>query len=158
VNIVAFLVMLGAVVGAAAVGRAGSEPGVEQLERAIGERIDEIRHQHGLPGLERDPTLTEVAREYSCRMAEEDFFAHRAPSNGTVGDRVREAGREYRMVGENLAAAVNVPDPVATVVGGWMDSEGHRENILRAAFTHTGVGVCDAEPGYYVTQIFLRPR
>jgi uncharacterized protein YkwD len=52
---------------------------------------------------------------------------------------------------------VDVADPVAAAVQGWMKSRTHRDNILRREFTETGVGICRRDGSYYFTQLFLRP-
>jgi uncharacterized protein YkwD len=90
-------------------------------------------------------------------MAEKDFFAHVSPAGENVADRVREAGHPYVLVGENLAMMTNAPQPAQIAVQGWMESPGHRENILRRGFTETGVGVCREGRTYYFTQIFMHP-
>ncbi len=131
---------------------------IAAMEREVLRRINAIRQERGLQPLEPNDTLAAIARGYSCQMARQNFFSHTSPSGGTVADRVREAGIEYRLVGENLARNTNADQPVEVAVQGWMNSEGHRENILREAFTETGVGICRERDRYYFTQIFLQPR
>ena len=130
----------------------------QDLERAVVQEINAIRQKHRMPPLATDARLSAVAREYSCRMARESFVAHESPSGQTPADRVRAAGKDYRRIGENLAWNRNVHDPVTTAVRGRMQSTGHRENILRKAYTETGVGVCQSGPAFYFTEIFLQPR
>lgn len=129
-----------------------------QLENQAFAGVNEVRTEEGVPTLMPNPTLTEVARAYSCRMAQEDFFAHESPEGRDVSDRVNDAGVRYQMVGENLAKMVNVEDPAAAAVEGWMESPGHRENMLRKEYSETGMGVCRNGNAYYFTQIFLQPR
>ncbi len=131
---------------------------IAAIEREIVQRINDIRRQHGLQPLEVDQELARVAHDYSCRMARQDFFSHTGPDGGTVADRVREAGKEYRLVGENLARNTNAQQPAEVAVQGWMESPQHRENILRPGFTETGVGVCREGARYYFTQVFMQPR
>jgi uncharacterized protein YkwD len=147
-----------AVPGGAGTPPAGVPAEIAALEREVVERINAIRRERGLSALQANATLAQVARDYSCLMARRDFFSHTGPDGSTVADRVREVGVEYRLVGENLARNTNARQPVELAVQGWMDSEGHRENILRAAFTETGVGICREGDRYYFTQIFLQPR
>jgi len=144
----------------AAAGASNRNPAasVARLEGEVVERVNRIRTQRGLPPLQIDPELAALARAHSCRMARQGFFAHTSPSDGTVADRVREAGLEFRAVAENLARNANVPDPAAVAVEGWLQSEEHRDNLLRPTFTRTGVGACAGDPGHYFTQIFLEPR
>jgi len=131
---------------------------IAALEQEVVRRINAIRRERGLQPLATNDELGQIARDYSCLMAREDFFSHTGPAGGTVADRVREAGIAYRLVGENLARNTNAADPVAVAVQGWMDSPGHRENILREGFAETGVGACREGSRYYFTQIFLQPR
>ena len=133
-------------------------PAITELEQWVVARINEIRREHRLEPLEPTGALAQVAREYSCRMAQEDFFAHQSPSGGTVADRLRQADLHYRLVGENLARNTNAREPAEVAVAGWMDSPHHRENILRPGFSETGVGVCREGARYYFTQVFLQPR
>jgi uncharacterized protein YkwD len=128
-----------------------------RMEAEVVERINEIRREHGLQTLEPDERLTGIARSYSRLMGEKDFFSHTGPTGDSVADRVRVAGVSYRRVGENLFKSFNNPNPVPISVKGWMESPGHRGNILHPEYTHTGVGVWCGGKTCYFTQIFLRP-
>lgn len=132
---------------------------VASMERAVVDRINEIRAERGLPPLQPAADLGRIAREHSCRMAEHGSLSHIAPGGGTLRERIGQAGYEIVAGGENLAHSVNQADPVASAVQGWMKSAGHRDNILRREFSLTGVGVCRRDgSGHYFTQIFVRPR
>ncbi|CAA9552555.1 MAG: hypothetical protein AVDCRST_MAG88-877 [uncultured Thermomicrobiales bacterium] len=144
--------------GRAAPSPAATSSATAAMEREVVRRINDIRQERGLRPLEGHEQLAAIARDYSCRMAREDFFSHASPMGGTVADRAREAGVEYRLIGENLARNTNAAEPVEVAVQGWMDSAGHRENILREGFTETGVGICRADERYYFTQVFLQLR
>ncbi len=128
-----------------------------RLEREVEARINAVREEHGEDALEPNATLAAVAREYSCRMGTEGFFAHESPDGDTVDDRILQAGVGFRRVGENLAQLSGAANPGEFVVNGWMESEGHRENLLRPEYTETGVGVCQVDGALYFTQIFLLP-
>lgn len=130
---------------------------LEAMEQEASRRVNDIRREHGLPPFRIDPALTRAAREHSCRMARGKFLAHEAPDGRTVADRVRATGRRFRVLGENLAMNTDMDDPAATAVRGWLASPSHRDNLLHPEYTHTGLGVCAGRPGYYFTQIFLRP-
>ena len=142
-------------------GAAGSSHGageeIATMERAVVERVNEIRGKHGARPLDVDEALADIARDHSCRMARGGFFAHDAPGAGGIADRLRAAGKDFRAVGENLATNRNARDPVAAALSGWMKSPSHRRNILSEAYTETGVGICRGERGYYVTQVFVKP-
>lgn len=131
---------------------------IAQMEAKIRQRINEIRQERGLNSLQTNEPLAKVARAYSQQMAQKNFFSHTSPNGGTLTQRVSSVGISYRLVGENLFTSTNVPEPVSSAVQGWMDSSGHRENILRSGFTETGVGIWREGNTYYFTQLFMRPR
>jgi uncharacterized protein YkwD len=132
-------------------------PSIERMEADLVRRVNAARRERALTALKTDRALASAARAYSCRMAAERFLGHEAPDGSTLADRIRATGKPYRLLGENLAMNVNAADPVAAAVTGWMKSESHRENILRAEFTETGVGICRRDTRHYFTQLFLRP-
>jgi uncharacterized protein YkwD len=143
------------------------------VEAAIHERVNEIRRDRNRSTLAYDGDLAEIAAYYSRRMADEDFFAHTAPDGQTLLDRydrfgyecrVDTGGQRYVTGGENLAYTYAYV-PVRTeggvvsydgnetriahgIVEGWMNSPGHRENLLRPYWNREGIGVVlDAEDG-----------
>ncbi len=128
-----------------------------EMEALVYERINQIRQEEGLNPLQPNGPLAEVARQYSQRMAEEDFFGHISPAGDSPAQRVSAASISYWIVGENLFTSTNAPEPAPLAVQGWMDSPGHRENVLRSSFTETGVGVWQRDSTYYFTQLFMRP-
>ena len=72
-------------------------------------------------------------------------------------DRVKEAGYDYSWVGENVAYGQNTP--LSTIFQGWMDSKGHRENILRKEYEELGIGIAKNDKGeVYYTQVFGTPQ
>jgi uncharacterized protein YkwD len=127
------------------------------LEMRITQRVNDVRSSNGKGTLHHNVRLAEVARDYSRRMAEENFFAHTAPDGSTLGQRVSQNGIHYRLVGENLFMGRRLSSPVDSAVKGWLDSPGHRDNMLTDSFTQTGVGVWRAGDAYYATQLFLVP-
>ncbi|MBF2029839.1 MAG: CAP domain-containing protein [Oscillatoriales cyanobacterium C42_A2020_001] len=127
-----------------------------QMEAEVHQQINIIRQQQGLTTLKQNPKLAQVARNYSRRMAEQNFFAHTSPQGDTMVQRVRSAKIFYTLLGENLFTSTNIPQPAPVAVQGWMESQGHRENILRAEFRETGIGVWQRANTYYFTQLFLR--
>jgi stress response protein SCP2 len=114
------------------------------------------RGRAGLRALVFDPRLAAAAQAHSEHMAAAGFFAHESPDGRQAWDRVAAAGYQYAKVAENIAAGQ--PSP-AEVVAGWMDSPGHRKNILDSDVTQIGVGRADGGSyGVYWTQVFGRPR
>ncbi|MET8633915.1 CAP domain-containing protein [Streptomyces sp. NPDC057746] len=106
----------------------------------------------GLPPLAADPRLTAAAQAHSADMVTRDFYAHTSPEGREPWDRAAAAGSRHRAVGENIACGQRSP---TEVVRGWMNSPGHRANILKPAFTHLGVGFAGGgRAGTYWTQLF----
>lgn len=119
-------------------------------EKEVIRLVNEIRAQNGLPSLTYDWQLGRVARYKSQDMKSNRYFAHTSPVYGTPAQMIRSFGISYRSMGENIAKGQRTPK---AVVDGWMNSPGHRANILSASFTHIGVGyVAD---GHYWTQMFI---
>ncbi|MGW8633647.1 CAP domain-containing protein [Streptomyces sp. NPDC055793] len=106
----------------------------------------------GLRPLAVDAALTRAAQAHSADMVARDFYAHTDPDGGKPWDRAAAAGAARRTVGENIACGQR---SAADVVEGWMNSPGHRANILKADFTHIGVGLAGGgRAGTYWTQLF----
>ncbi|MEU6673524.1 CAP domain-containing protein [Streptomyces sp. NPDC046925] len=106
----------------------------------------------GLGPLSPDPLLTVAAQNHSADMIARAFYAHTSPDGGQPWDRASAAGSTHRSIGENIACGQRTP---AEVVDGWMNSPGHRANILKPSFTHLGVGFAGGgSAGTYWTQLF----
>ena len=105
-----------------------------------------------------EPRLAKVARSHSRDMAERGYFEHVSPEGRDVAERALRAGIRYRRIGENIAFNLGARRPARTAMEGWMESKGHRDNILEGRYTRTGVGVAlSAGGGLYFTQVFLLP-
>lgn len=118
--------------------------------------VNEERKSEGLNELTWCPALARSSQAHSDDMAARDYFEHASPEGGEVWDRAKEQGYNYSYVGENIAVGQR---SVKEVMVGWMDSKGHRENILNSNFTHLGyakaVGTFEGDTGYiYWTQNF----
>ena len=130
---------------------------IESLEQQCLDEVNRVRRRNGLQRLAFYEELLPVAREYSRRMAEQNFFSHDDPEGRSVKERVEDAAIKWRMVGENLAYSNGYVNPVAASLHGWMNSPGHRANILAPDFNLTAVGVWIREDGtVYFTEIFLK--
>jgi len=119
------------------------------------------RVAQGLPALVNQVSLDVAAQSYSAEMATGDFFSHTSPSGTQPWDRAAAAGYAYSSVGENIAAGYATPEEVVT---GWMNSPGHRANILNGTFTEIGAGFYRLTPDTgavnfqnYWTQVFGTP-
>ncbi len=126
-----------------------------ELARAQAEVVtltNRERARAGLPSLAVDPLLAAAAQAYSADMAARAFYSHTSPEGTQPWDRAAAAGSTRRSIGENIACGQRSP---AEVVEGWMNSPGHRANILKPAFTHLGIGFAGGGPaGTYWTQLF----
>lgn len=130
---------------------------IESLEQQCLDEVNQVRRNRKLARLDFYDHLLPVAREYSRRMAEERFFSHSDPDGRTVRERVDGADIRWRMVGENLAYSNGYINPVAASLHGWMDSPGHRRNILDPDFRLTAIGAwIDSDGTVYFTEIFLK--
>ncbi|KHF40811.1 CAP domain-containing protein [Halalkalibacter okhensis] len=109
-----------------------------------------IRTRHGLKPFEWAEDVSTVAYLHSKDMSENGYFSHTSPSYGEVADRFDRGEVPFMLAGENIAA--KYVDGLASVEG-WLNSEGHRVNLLHEEFTHLGVGVFRE----HYTQNFLTP-
>lgn len=130
---------------------------VEAWRAEILRLVNVERQRVGLLPVRHDAVLETQATQYACEMIHYDFFAHDNPVTGSsLRDRAEEFGYEFRIIGENLAAGQATPQQA---MADWMNSTGHRENILNEEFTELGVGVrTGGEYGIYWVQEFGRPR
>lgn len=100
---------------------------------------NEERTQRGLSALSTNDKLTRAAQRKVDDMFEKQYFAHESPTGKGAGDLAKNAGYEYTLVGENLALGNYEGDKA--LVEAWMNSPGHRENILTKKYTEIGVAV-----------------
>ena len=129
---------------------------IEALEMQCFNEVNRLRVAHGLNPLAFNEGLQRVARDYSRRMAEEKFFSHNDPGGNTVRERVSNVHIRWRVLGENLAYSNGYINPVAVSLTGWMDSPGHRRNLLDQMWRQTAIGVWISANGtVYFTEIFM---
>jgi uncharacterized protein YkwD len=120
--------------------------------------VNQERQIHQLPPLQEDSRLHDAALGHSEDMAQNNYFSHTSQDNRSPGDRITQAGYAWSTYGENIAAGYSTP---AAVVEGWMNSDGHRANILRSSFCDIGVGLAYSAASsyrYYWTQNFGRKQ
>ncbi|MFJ8605057.1 CAP domain-containing protein [Streptomyces shenzhenensis] len=127
----------------------------EELARSRADVVELTNRERGrarLAPLAVDPLLTAAAQAHSADMVARDFYSHTSPEGSQPWDRAAAAGSRRRTIGENIACGQR---SAAEVVEGWMNSPGHRANILKPDFTHIGVGfVGGGRTGTYWTQLF----
>ena len=127
-----------------------SDSGVSEYEKRVVELVNVERAKYGLSALKLNTELSAVARLKSQDMKDKNYFSHTSPTYGSPFDMMKKFGISFRTAGENIARGQRTPEEV---VNGWMNSEGHRANILNSSFTEIGVGyVAD---GNYWTQMFI---
>lgn len=123
---------------------------VQRYEQEVIRLVNEIRAENGLSALTYNWELSRVARYKSQDMKDNRYFSHTSPVYGSPFEMMRSFGIAYRSAGENIARGYATPQ---AVVNGWMNSSGHRANILNASFTQIGVGY--VAEGNYWTQMFI---
>ena len=123
---------------------------VLRYESEVVRLVNEERAKNSLKALEHDWQLSRVARYKSQDMKDNNYFAHQSPVYGSPFDMIKSFGISYRRAGENIAKGQKTPEDV---VRAWMNSQGHRANILNAQYTKIGVGY--VEGGNLWTQMFV---
>lgn len=127
-----------------------TDSNVRSFESEVVRLVNEIRVKNGLKQLTEDWELSRVARYKSQDMKDNHYFSHTSPVYGSPFDMIKNFGISYRRAGENIAKGQATPQ---AVVNAWMNSSGHRANILNASYTKIGVGYVDS--GRYWTQMFI---
>ncbi|MEP0546469.1 MAG: CAP domain-containing protein [Rhodothermales bacterium] len=132
------------------------------LERRVLREVNVVRDRHGHARLDADTALAALGRAHSDAMQRRGFFAHADPEGRRAADRARRASYPFRALGENLyrgrlydtvtrsrigdrtttSTLWHTPDALAAlVVQMWMESPGHRDNMLSTSFDYGGVGI-----------------
>jgi uncharacterized YkwD family protein/spore coat assembly protein SafA len=126
------------------------DKGVLDYETEVIRLVNEIRAKNGLAALKYNWELCRVARYKSQDMKDRGYFSHTSPTYGSPFQMMKSFGISYKTAGENIAMGYKTP---RAVVDGWMNSPGHRANILNSSFTEIGVGYVSG--GNYWTQMFI---
>ena len=116
--------------------------------------VNAERAKAGCKALSIDDKLMTAAQRHSQDQADHQNMSHTGSDGSNAGDRLDRVGYAWRTYGENVAWNQQTP---AAVMDAWMNSSGHRANILNCAFTEIGVGVASSN-GPYWTQVFAAPR
>ncbi len=127
-----------------------STPAVSDIERQVVTLVNQARRERGLGELTLNEEVSGVARTKATDMANNNYFSHTSPTYGSPFDMLRQFGISYRTAGENIAKGQT---SAQQVFDSWMNSEGHRANILNSSFTQIGVGY-NANGNYWV-QLFI---
>ncbi|QDQ02166.1 SafA/ExsA family spore coat assembly protein [Lysinibacillus fusiformis] len=121
------------------------------VEQEVVKLVNVERAKAGLPALKEDWELSRVAKYKSQDMHDKKYFSHTSPTYGSPFAMMKSYGITYKSAGENIAMGQR---SAAEVVKAWMNSEGHRANIMSKNFTHIGVGY--VAEGNYWTQMFVQ--
>ncbi|HOA54756.1 MAG: SafA/ExsA family spore coat assembly protein [Acetivibrionales bacterium] len=124
-------------------------------ENEVARLVNAERAKAGLPALKINWQLSRVARYKSADMAERGYFSHYSPTYGTPFHMMENFGLRFSAAGENIAYGQRTP---AEVMRDWMNSPGHRNNIMSRSYTEIGVGLAKNKNGVcYWTQMFMKP-
>ncbi|MGP4042302.1 SafA/ExsA family spore coat assembly protein [Gracilibacillus sp. D59] len=128
-----------------------SKDQIKSIEHQVIQYTNQEREKYGLAPLRPDWQLSRVARYKSQDMKQNNYFSHQSPTYGSPFNMMRDFGINYRSAAENIAKGQETP---YQVVQAWMNSSGHRANILNGDYTHIGVGY--VRSGNYWTQMFIK--
>lgn len=130
-----------------------SQPQAQTEAEAVLKLVNDERAKNGLGKLTLSTKLNEVAFAKSKDMAVNRYFSHQSPTYGSPSNMLKKFGVSYRTAGENIAAGQRTPQEV---MNAWMNSSGHRANILNKNYTELGVGYYKGGYyGHYWTQTFV---
>lgn len=128
---------------------------VKTFEMKVVDLVNHERTSRGLQALTNNWQLERVARYKANDMSSNNYFSHISPSYGSPFNMMEDFGIYFSSAGENIAMGQTTPEEV---VNDWMNSPGHRANILSATYTQTGVGYAKNKNGtVYWSQMFIKP-
>ncbi|MGI5849070.1 MAG: LysM peptidoglycan-binding domain-containing protein [Christensenellales bacterium] len=124
-------------------------------EQQVFELVNKERANRGIELLKYNSELARVARFKSQDMIDKGYFSHYSPTYGSPFQMMEKFGLRFSAAGENIAYGQRT---ASEVMNTWMNSSGHRANILSGAYTQIGIGVAKASNGtLYWTQMFIKP-
>ncbi|WP_294189556.1 CAP domain-containing protein [uncultured Clostridium sp.] len=132
---------------------------ISEIEQAIFQRVNAERSAAGLPALSYNNTMEHYARIKSKDMGDNGYFSHEDKQGNLITAQMKADGVSYRAWGENIAyiQGINSNSALATkFMDNWMNSSGHRANILSTNFSSIGIGVYKIGNTYYATQEFYK--
>ena len=132
---------------------------IAEIEQAIFQRVNQERAAAGLPALSYNTTMEHYARIKSKDMGDRGYFDHKDPQGKLITEQMKVDGVSYRAWGENIAyiqGMNNNSDLATKFMDNWMNSSGHRANILSTNFSSIGIGVYKIGNTYYATQEFYK--
>jgi uncharacterized YkwD family protein len=128
---------------APAPGQAVPPTGISQDEQTLLNLVNKARASAGVGALKFDMNLVKTARLKAKDMVDNNYFSHQSPTYGSPFDMMRQFGISFKTAGENIAGN----QTVEAAFNAWMNSTGHRENILNGSYNYTGIGIVSS-PSY----------
>lgn len=141
--------------GSGSSGGSGGSSGASGTESAVLSLVNKERAAAGCGALTTNAKLSAAARAYSDTMARSGVMSHTGPDGSTMTSRVEAAGYGWSRLGENIARGQS---DAAAVMKAWMNSPGHKANILNCGFREIGIGFHKGDGGPWWTQDFGTPR
>ncbi|MGL4772440.1 MAG: CAP domain-containing protein, partial [Clostridium sp.] len=130
---------------------------IAAVEQEIFHLVNAERRNAGVPELSYSKTMEKYARIKSKDMGDRGYFDHRNPEGELITEMMKRDGVSYKAWAENIGYASSSARGMAMqFMNMWMDSEGHRKNILSTEYTSLGVGISDHGGKVYATQEFYR--
>jgi uncharacterized YkwD family protein/spore coat assembly protein SafA len=128
---------------------------IKAIENQVITLVNIERSKVGLPALKANWQLSRVARYKAQDMRDKNYFSHTSPTYGSPFNMMKSFGISYTTAGENIAMGQQTP---ASVMSSWMNSTGHRQNILNIGYAEIGVGIAKSSNGsiYWVQQFIRR--
>lgn len=121
-------------------------------EKEVFDLINKQRTNNGLPALKNDSEVQRIARIKAQDMVDNNYFSHNSPTYGSPFDMLKSFKVSYKTAGENIAANSSNSSAVTS----WMNSSGHKANILNSSFNYTGIGVVSSPRyGKMYVQMFI---
>jgi len=122
-------------------GCTGTQVSMSNVEKEMLDLHNERRAARNLPKLCVHPALQRAAGAHSKDMIERDYFSHDTKGSGTTfAQRIKRAGYNYRIAGENIAWGAGASASPASRMSAWMKSDDHRKNIMNGKFREIGIG------------------
>jgi len=127
---------------------------ITSLENEVVRLVNVERAKAGVPAIVQNSEVGRVARIKSEDFVKNNYFSHTSPTYGSPFDMLKSFGITFTAAGENIASGQKT---AADVMNSWMNSSGHRANILNSTYNKIGVGVAkDSDGSLYWTQMFIR--
>lgn len=135
----------------------------KDVNQASGDLVTDIlnstnaeRQKQGLQPLKLNNEVSKLATMKSKDMYDKNYFSHTSPTYGDPGKMLTDNGLRYSAMGENIYTSTGMTPTGAYTVNQWMNSPGHRANILSTNYDEIGIGVYYNNGKYYATQIFYK--